>query len=135
VVKTGTREIFYRVTDLGFTKETVNGEVVRQVTPSQWRFVAFPLAPGKSWDMEYHEVRPLAREREDVRRRCVAEADEAITVPAGTFSTVCVSCVNLRSNARVVTVWYAARVGHIVRSEASTTDGTRLRELISYRVR
>jgi len=44
VIKTGTREIFYRVADLGFTRETVEGNVVRQITPSDWRFVAFPLA-------------------------------------------------------------------------------------------
>jgi hypothetical protein len=135
VIATGTREIYYRVSNLGFTKETIAGNVVRQITPSDWRFVAFPLAVGKSWDMQYREVRPVARETEDVQRRCVAEAEETITVPAGTFATVRVSCKNLRSDAWLATIWYSPEVGQIVREEASVLGGKRVRELISYRLR
>lgn len=135
IIVTGTREIFYRVTDLGFTRETVRGKVVREITSSSWRFIAFPLMAGKSWDMEYHEERPVDRQSEDVQRRCMAEADETITVPAGTFAAVRVSCKNLRNDAWLITLWYSAQVGHLVREEAVTTGGKRVRELIAYRRR
>jgi hypothetical protein len=135
VIKTGTREIFYRVDSLALTKETVEGRVVRQVTPAEWRFMAFPLAVGTSWDMKWHEERPLARETESVERGCRAEAEETVTVPAGTFSTIRVSCRNLRDNAWLTTLWYSAQVRHIVKEEAAVTGGKRVRELIAYRLR
>lgn len=135
VLKTGTRELFYRVADLAFTKETVEGQVVRQISPSDWRFVAFPLVAGKSWDMKYSEVRPIARETEEIQRTCLAEAEETLTVPAGTFSTVRVTCKNARNGAKLVTIWYSPLVGHMVREETPVTGGKRVRELISYRLR
>jgi hypothetical protein len=72
VIKSGTREIFYRVSDLAFTQETVNSTLVRQATPSDWRWVAFPLTSGKSWEMQYLEERPADRQTKDVRRACTA---------------------------------------------------------------
>jgi hypothetical protein len=135
VIKAGSREIFYRAPDLAFTQETVDGKTVRQVTPSDWRWVAFPLAVGKSWDMQYEEARPPARQMEDVRRTCTAETDETVTVPAGTFATVRVSCKNQRNGAWLVTVWYSPQVMHLVREESAVTGGKRVRELISYRLR
>lgn len=135
VIKTGTREIFYRVADFALTRETLGGDVVRQVTPPVWRFIAFPLTPGQAWDMKWHEVRPVARETEDVHRRCVAEGEETVTVPAGTFSTMRISCKNGRNEAWLATYWYAAQVGHMVREESAVTGGKRIRELIAYRIR
>ena len=135
VIKTATREIFYRVDDLAYTKETVDGQVVREVTPSDWRFFAFPLVAGKSWDMQFHETRPVARETEEVRRRCVAEGEETITVPAGTFATVRITCKNLRNDSWLMTLWYSPQVRHLVREESTVLGGKRIRELISYRVR
>jgi len=52
VISTGTREIFYRVADFGFTKEILDGKTVRQISPSTWRTVAFPSSVGLSWDMK-----------------------------------------------------------------------------------
>jgi hypothetical protein len=135
VVKTGSREIFYRVADLAFSQETVDKALVRQVTPSDWRWVAFPLTPGKSWDMKFHETRPADRQTDDIERNCAAEAEETITVPAGIFSTVRVLCKNSRNGAWVITVWYSSQVGHLVREESAVTGGKRVRELISYRLR
>jgi hypothetical protein len=86
--------------------------------PSDWRWVAFPLAPGKSWDMKFHESRPADRQTEEIERRCVAEAEEAVTVPAGTFPTVRVRCTNARNDAWLVTIWYSPQVTHLVREDA-----------------
>lgn len=135
VIKTGTREIFYRVTDLAFSLETVNKEAVRRVMPSDWRWVAFPLEPGKSWDMKFHESRPADRQTEEIERRCVAEAEETVTVPAGTFPTVRVRCTNARNDAWLVTIWYSPQVTHLVREETAVTGGKRIRELVNYRLR
>jgi hypothetical protein len=135
VIKAGTREIFYRVGDFAFTQETVDGKIIRQNTPAEWRFVAFPLAPGKSWDMTYHEVRPEARQSADVRRSCTAEAEETVTVPAGTFSTIRVSCKNSRNGAWALTAWFSPQVAHFAREESPVAGGKRARELISCRLR
>ncbi len=135
VIKTGTREIFYRVSDLAFTEEHLNGRIVRQITPSDWRSVAFPLFVGKSWDMKYHETRPLEHQTEDIERTCKAEAEESVSVPAGTFQTIRTVCTNKRNNAWVATVWYSPEVRQAVRLEFAVTGGRQTRELLAYRVR
>jgi hypothetical protein len=99
--------------------------------PSDWRWVAFPLAPGKSWDMKFHESRPADRQTEEIERRCVAEAEEAVTVPAGTFPTVRVRCTNARNDAWLVTIWYSPQVTYLVREDAVVTGGKRVRELLA----
>lgn len=135
VIKTGTREILYRVSDLAFTQERVGGEVVRQVTPSDWRFVAFPLSVGRSWNMKYHETRPVERQTEDIERACQAEAEESVSVPAGTFRTIRIVCKNMRNGAWVLTVWYSPDIRHMVREESAVIGGRRMRELLAYKVR
>jgi len=135
VITAGTREIFYRVDDRGFTKETLNGKLVREIAPSSWRPVAFPLSVGSSWDMKYTETRPNEPTTE-VQRRCVAEAEEAVTVPAGTFATIRIVCNNARTNAWVLTVWYSPAVHHLVREEFLLRAGERTRrELLMFRLK
>lgn len=135
VIKSGTREIFYRVSDLAFTRETVDGRTVREVSPSDWRIVAFPLQAGKSWEMKYEETRPVDRQTEDIQRKCTVEAEERLTVPAGTFPTFRIVCHNARDGARIITLWYSPEVRHLVREESVLATGRRLRELIQYRLR
>jgi hypothetical protein len=136
VVRTGTREIFFRVVDLAISVETVNRQVVRQVSPaSTGGWAGFPLTAGKSWEMKYHEERPVDRQSEDIQRSCTAESEETVTVPAGIFNTIRISCKNLRNGAWTVNLWYSPEVGHIVRDETAVTGGRRVRELISYRRR
>ena len=136
VISTGTREIFYRVADFGFTKEILDGKTVRQISPSTWRTVAFPLTVGLSWDMKYLETRPTEQQTENLERRCVAEAEEALTVPAGTFATIRIVCNNTRNNAWVITVWYSPEVNHIVKDEYPVRTGGRTsRELLMFRLK
>jgi hypothetical protein len=135
VIRTGTREIFYRLSDLAFTRETVDGQTVREATPSDWRFVAFPLHVGKSWEMKYLEMRPVDRQTQDIQRKCTVEAEERMTVAAGTFSTFRIICHNSRNNAWVMTVWYSPEVRQIVREESALATGRRIRELIAFRLR
>jgi hypothetical protein len=136
VITAGTREIFYRVADFGFTKETLEGKSVRQISPSTWRPVAFPLSVGLSWDMKYLETRPTEQQPENVERRCVAEGEEALTVPAGTFATIRIVCKNMRNNSWVTTVWYSPEVNHMVKDEYPVRTGGRAsRELLMFRLK
>jgi hypothetical protein len=49
VVRSGTtREIFYREANFAFTREALEGRTIRVNRPSQWRWVDFPLAVGRS---------------------------------------------------------------------------------------
>lgn len=135
VITAGAREIFYRVSDLGFTQEILDGRIIRRVSPSVWRFVSFPLSVGLSWDMKYQETRPTEHQTEEVERRCVAEAEETLTVPAGTFATIRIVCHNTRNNAWVSTLWYSPEVTHIVRDEYVVRAGGRgSRELLKFRL-
>src|SRR5260370_1645397 len=84
VIKTGTREIFYRKPDMATTRETVDGLVVLSNPPPPLRHV-WPLQVGKTWEQTVQEERPVARqtiERVDV---VTVESEESVTVPAGTF--------------------------------------------------
>jgi hypothetical protein len=135
VIRTGTREIFYRVADFGFTRESVEGRVVRQIRPSNWRWVNFPLKVGDSWSMKFHEERPVDRQTEDVARGCRVDAEETVTVPAGTFPTFRVVCRNERNDAWHSTFWYAPEVRQVVRVEFAVIGGKHSRELITYRLR
>lgn len=86
------------------------------------RAVVSPLTVGKTWEMKYHERRPQDRQTEDIERACSAEAEEAVTVPAGSFATVRIACKNTRNGAWVLTVWYAPQVKHFVREESAVPE-------------
>jgi hypothetical protein len=135
VVTAETREIFYRVDNRGFTKETLNGTLVREISPSSWRPMAFPLSVGASWDMKYTETRPNEPPT-GIERRCVAEKEEVVTVPAGAFATIRIVCTNTKTNAWVLTMWYSPEVHHLVRDEFPLRAGGRTRrELLMFRLR
>ena len=137
VIKAGSREIFYRVADCGYTKETLNGTTLREVSPpAAWKWVSFPLPVGLSWDMKYVETRSTEQQTRNIERRCVAEGEEALTVPAGTFATIRIVCRNSRTGAWVSTRWYAPEVTHMVKEEfALTTGGRESRELLMFRLK
>jgi hypothetical protein len=137
VIRAGSREIFYRVADRGYTKEIFYGKTVREVSPSgSWRWVTFPLQVGLSWDMKYVESRPTEQQTRTIERRCVAEAEEALTVPAGTFATIRIVCKNSQTGAWVSTQWYSPEVTHIVKDEFSLRTGGRTsRELLMFRLK
>ena len=140
VITAGSREIFYRVADRGFTKEVLDGKTVREVSPSaSWKWVAFPLRVGLSWDMKYSETRPTEQQTDNVERRCMAEREETLTVPAGTFSTIRIDCWNSRTGSWVHTIWYSPEVKHMVKDEFAVRTGGRTgrtsRDLLMFRLR
>ena len=133
VIKQGTREIFYRTADLAYTRETVHGTVVRQHTPSRLRYV-WPLEVGKTWEQAFREDRPVDRktnEREDVAS---VEAEETVTVRAGTFQTLKIVYRDKRTGAIRYEEWYSPDVKAPVQIRERLDSGLQVRDLIAYRL-
>jgi hypothetical protein len=133
VVKSGTRNIYLRTSDGAVTLEKVSGKPVNRYTPA-WVLFGWPLSPGKKWEAQYHEERIDERTTEEVTRTCEAGAEETITVPAGTFATLLITCKNQRNGALVYQQWYAPAVKQYVREVWQQRNGQRVRELIAYRL-
>jgi hypothetical protein len=134
VIRAGTREIFYRKSDLAMTLETVNGAPVLKVAPSRLAYV-WPLSVGQTWQQAVHEERPGARqtaEREDV---VTVEAEETVTVPAGTFRTLKIVYRNKGTGAIRYEAWYAPELKQLVQLRERLEAGLRTRELIAYKLR
>lgn len=134
VIKSGTREIFYRVADGALTLQKVSGEVVNRYVPA-WETVSWPLSVGRPSEARFTDERPAARQTEDVVRSCKAEAEETVTVPAGTFRVIVILCTNQRTGAMVNRIWYSPEVKHMVKEISQLSNGTRLRELIAFKLK
>src|SRR5262249_1322529 len=113
VIKTGTREIFYRKSDFAITHETVDGAVVYRSTPPRLRHV-WPMNVGQTWDQTMLEERPVSRQTNDRVDTVTVEAEEAVTVPAGTFKTLKVVCRNKKTGATRYEAWYSLELKQVV---------------------
>jgi hypothetical protein len=130
----GTREIVYRKSDIAFVRETVDGTPVVVNTPPRLRYV-WPLSVGRTWEQTLQEERGSPRragERADV---VTVEAEETITVPAGTFQTLKIVCRNKDTQAIRYEEWYAPVVRHPVLLRERLAGGLRVRELTSFSVK
>ncbi len=133
VITTENREIFYRKADIATTRETVDGAPVLLSMPPRLRYV-FPLEVGKTWEQALREDRPSAggiTERVDV---VTVEAEETITVPAGTFRTLKLVYRNKRTGAIRYEEWYSPEVRQWVRLRENLAAGLRVRELLAVRL-
>jgi hypothetical protein len=70
VVRSGTRETFYRVSDLAISLSTVSRDAVEQYRPA-WQAITWPLTVGKAWEQRFTEERP--RDRQTSSSRALAE--------------------------------------------------------------
>jgi hypothetical protein len=109
VVKDGTREFYYRALDGVLTLQKTSGEVSRRYAPG-WETVSFPLSVGKRWETRYTDEIVTDRRTSEIVRKCVAEAEETVAVPAGTFAAVEILCTNARTDQVVYRLWYAPAV-------------------------
>ena len=134
IVKGGTRQIYYRVSDGAIPLQKVSGDVANLYTPA-WLPIAWPLTAGTSWESRFTEEWPQDRRTETIVRKCEAGAEETITVPAGTFATIPIVCRNARTGVKVYQWWYSPAVKHIVREVSQLSTGERIRELIAYKIR
>ncbi|PYN35869.1 MAG: hypothetical protein DMD98_08140 [Candidatus Rokuibacteriota bacterium] len=133
VIKQGTREIFYRTADLAHTRETVNGAVVRQHSPSRIRYV-WPLEVGKIWEQAFREDRPVDRRTTEREDTVSVEGEETVGVPAGTFRTLKIAYRNTRTTAIRYEEWYAPELKNPVRIRERLDSGLQVRELVAYRL-
>jgi hypothetical protein len=135
VVQSGSRrEIYYRAEDLAYLMDKVDGDVETSSLPGDIRYV-WPLDVGRRWEFAYTVARPKDRTTEERKRECVAEKEETVTVPAGTFQTVKVVCRNPRTGRPTHEAWYAPAVKHYVKWLGHWTDGVQTRELTGFRLK
>lgn len=133
VIKTGTREIFYRTTDLASSIERVDGVIVVRNTPSRTSFT-WPLTLGKSWEQGYQEERPVDRSTSNRVSTWQVESEETVTVPAGIFRAFKIASRNKNTGALIYEMWYAPEVKQWVKIREVLTTGIRERELISFKL-
>ncbi len=84
VIKTGTREIFYRASDPAVSIERVDSVVIMRETPPRLIY-SWPLTVGQRCEEAHRLERPVDRQTTNRNSVWTVEAEETITVPAGTF--------------------------------------------------
>ena len=131
VIKSGKREIFYRKTDLALSRETLEGTVVIQHTPHRVKYV-WPLTKGATWEQTYRTERPVDRRTSDHVDVATVEAEETITVPAGTFRTLKIAYRAKGTSAISYEEWYSPEARMWVRVREQRQAGPRIRELTAY---
>jgi len=112
VIKSGTaRETYYRKDDRAFFMDKINGQVELRNTPPVTYWSASPGAK----EVRYTRERPIDRQTEEMALTCETGALEPLTVPAGTFDAVKVTCRNSRMNAISFELWLSRAVRHMVK--------------------
>jgi hypothetical protein len=134
VVKSGTRELYYRKDDLAIWLDVVEGVTeIRRSPPIEW--LKWPLTVGQEWDQSYTVERPKDRTTTEIKAGCKTEREESVSVPAGSFHTFKSVCRNKLTGAMIFELWYSPQVAAFVRERSTFSYGVRERELIEYRLR
>ena len=133
VIKSGTRELFYRKSDLALTMETVDRAVVLKNTPSRLYYV-WPMHVGQTWDQTTVEARPVARQTLERVDAVTVEAEEIVSVPAGTFKTLRVVYRNKKTGTTRYEAWYSRELKQLVKLRENLEAGLRVRELIAFKL-
>ena len=81
------------------------------------------------------EERPVARQTNERVDAVMVEAEETVTVPAGTFKTIKVACRNKKTGALRYEAWYSLELKQVVKLRENLETGTRIRELIAFKLR
>jgi hypothetical protein len=134
VIKTGTREIFYRAQDIATGHETVDGIVILDYQPPRLTAM-WPLGPGMTWEQSFRQERPQDRQTNNYRRVWTVEPEETVAVPAGTFRAVKIVQRGKQTGALVNELWYSREVLHWVKLHEILATGERNRELIAYKIK
>jgi hypothetical protein len=134
VIKTGTREIFYRKSDRASSRETVDGVIVIKNTPARLLYM-WPMSVGQKWEQALLEERPKDRQKNERVDTVTVEAEETVTVPAGTFKTFKMVRRNKKTGAIRYEMWYSPEVGQWVKIRENLDSGLRVGELIAFKLR
>jgi hypothetical protein len=81
-------------------------------------------------DQTIIEERPRDRQTNERADTVAVEAEEIVTVPAGTFKTLKVICRNKKTGATRYESWYSLELKQMVKTRESLESGQRPRELI-----
>ena len=133
VVKTGSREIFYRKSDFAASRETVDGAIVVKNTPPRLHYV-WPMYVGQTWEQTVLVERPGARQTSERPETATVEAEETVTVPAGTFRTLRVVYRNKKTGNISYEAWYAPELKQVVKLREVLQTGVRTRELTAFKL-
>ena len=134
IIKTGTREIFYRASDLAASLEKVDGALVLRETPPRMHY-SWPLTVGKTWEQGYTQERPVARESFNRYGIWTVDVEETLNVPAGTFRTLKITSRNKNDGKILYEMWYAPEVKQWVKIREVLSSGIRERELIDFKLK
>ncbi len=135
VVAAGTaREIYYRKSDFAYFMDKLNGQVELRHTPAT-AYLPWPPWPGTKVEATYTRERPIERQTEQVTTVCESGPAESVTVPAGTFEAVKVTCHDGRSGAMTMEMWVSEAVKNFVRQRVYFSYGVRERELTRFKLR
>jgi hypothetical protein len=133
VIKTGTREIFYRASDLAVSIERVDSVVIMRETPPRLIY-SWPLTVGQRWEEAHRLERPVDRQTTNRNSVWTVEAEETITVPAGTFRAFKIVWRNKNTDAMLTEMWYAPDVKQWVKIREVLSNGVREREMVSFKL-
>jgi hypothetical protein len=133
VIKTGTREIFYRTTDFAGSIERVDGVVVLRNSPLRTNFV-WPIALGKTWEQSYRVERPVDRSTSNQVSVWQVESEETVSVPAGTFRSFKIVLRNKNTGTLIYEMWYAPEAKQWVKIREVLPAGIRERELVDFKL-
>src|SRR5262245_36040624 len=133
VIRAGSREPFWRVSDLTSAMTTNDGAVeVRNIPPRQ--SFPWPLALGRVLEQRWTVVRPLERTTSNLHQTWTVEGQERVTVPAGEFSTWKVVVRNNATNSMVWEYWYSPDAKQYVRTRDYFSYGVETRVLTAFKL-
>ena len=134
VTRTGSEESVYRKRDLALVRQLRNGDVRSVSVPARPQF-DWPLSVGKTWSETVRQDNPVERSSRETRWRWEVEAQETITVTAGTFPTLKITARNESNGRTVYEMWYSPDVKWWVRLREHNRSGIRERELMGFKPR
>ena len=132
VVRSGAYRFYYvkAAVALHFQKEG-DAVIMRRVPPGAYDW---PLRVGKQWEQNYRHENVRTGRTLDVYRKCIVAGSPTITVPAGTFDTLHIVCLD-REDHVMSEVWYSEVTKYPVQQREATTQGAIVTELVAYSVR
>ena len=95
----------------------------------------WPLTVGKTWEQSNRQERPVDRTTLDRNSIWTVEAEETITVLAGTFRTMKISWKNKNTGGLNYEMWFAPDVKQWVKIREILSNGQRERELVSFKLK
>jgi hypothetical protein len=133
VIRTGSREIFLRTSDLATSLERAAERVERRNTPARLAF-SWPLAAGATWRQRYTEEGD-GRATSERRIAWKVEGEEDVRVEAGTFKALHIVARHDPTPAVMYEMWYAPEAKQWIRLKEHFPNGVRYRELTALNLR